>query len=394
VGPGPVKIHLVVDNVETIGTMRNVIGMIRGGREPEKWVIFGNHRDAWQYGAVDPASGTAVMLEVARALGKAVEQGYRPKRTLVFANWDAEEDLLGGSTSWAQDHRDKLRRDGVVYVNLDSAASGPDFQGGATPALADFLKDTTRYVSHPDVAGSIYDAWAARFSSGIPEVRTIVGATDYTAFQENVGMSCIDLTSDGPYGVYHSQYDNYFWLSRLGDPGFRLNTMMSRFVGVLLWRLANVDIIPMRYSGYARDVLEHIEEIEAKAAPHRQIRLADGRAAAKRWEAAATDYERQLNDRMESGEPISQDVATELNDLLMQVERAMTEDTGLESRPFYKHLIYAPQPTYRKEVLPRLFEAIEAGKWEDIVRFEAELVSAFDRAAELLKQARDTMATQ
>jgi hypothetical protein len=97
---------------------------------------------------------------------------------------------------------------------------------------------------------------------------------------------------------------------------------------------------------------------------------------------------------MESGEPISQDVATELNDLLMQVERAMTEDTGLESRPFYKHLIYAPQPTYRKEVLPRLFEAIEAGKWEDIVRFEAELVSAFDRAAELLKQARDTMATQ
>jgi N-acetylated-alpha-linked acidic dipeptidase len=327
------------------------------------------------------------MLEAARALGKAVEKGYRPKRTIVFTNWDAEEDLLGGSTSWAIDHREKLRRDGVVYINLDSAASGPDFDGGATPALADFLKDTTRAVSHPDVAGSLYDAWSARFSSGEPEVESIVGATDYTAFQENVGMSCVDLISNGPYGVYHSQYDNFYWLSHFGDPGFRINTMMSRFVAVLLWRFANVDVLPMRYSSYATEVLGLVDEIEKKAASHRELRLDVAKAAAEKWLATAREFERQLDGRMESDEPLPESAARELNDLLMQVERAMTEEKGLESRPFYKHLIYAPQPTYRKEVLPRIFEAIEAGEWEKIDGFEKELVTAFDRAAELLKKA-------
>jgi N-acetylated-alpha-linked acidic dipeptidase len=279
----------------------------------------------------------------------------------------------------------------VVYVNLDSAASGPDFDGGATPALADFLKDATRSVSHPDVAGSLYDAWSARFPSGIPEVESIVGATDYTAFQENVGMSCVDLISNGPYGVYHSQYDNYYWLSRFGDPGFRINTMMSRFVAVLLWRFANVDVLPMRYSGYALEATGLLDEIEKKAATQRELRLDLAKAAAKKWLEAAGDFERRVDERMESDEPLPEPATREVNDLLMQVERAMTEETGLESRPFYKHLIYAPQPTYRKEVLPRIFEAIEAGEWEKIHGFERELVTAFDRAAELLKRATNLL---
>ena len=296
--------------------------------------------------------------------------------------------MLGGSTSWANDHRDKLRKDGVVYVNLDMAAYGPNFSGGATPALADFLLDTTRSVSHPDVAGSLYDAWAARFDSGTPEVQTIVGATDYTAFQENIGMSCIDLTSYGPYGVYHSQYDNYYWLSRIGDPGFRVNAAMSRFVGVLLWRLANLDLFPMRYSTYARKIIEHIEEIEKKASSQRSIRLDGARAAAQRWETAALAFERQLDQVLESGEPLALETVKPLNQLLLQVERAMTEEPGLETRPYYKHLIYAPQPTYRPETLPRIFEAIESEKWSEISRFESELVFAFDQAGELLKQAQ------
>jgi N-acetylated-alpha-linked acidic dipeptidase len=268
------------------------------------------------------------------------------------------------------------------------AAYGPNFSGGATPALGDFLLDTTRSVSHPDVAGSLYDAWAARFEAGTPEVQTIVGATDYTAFQENIGMSCIDLTSYGPYGVYHSQYDNYYWLSRIGDPGFRVNATMSRFVGVLLWRLANVDILSMRYSAYAQKIIEHIEEIEKKASPQRDINLDAARTAAQKWETAALAFERRLDQVLKSDEPMAGESVQPLNQLLLQVERAMTEEAGLGTRPYYKHLIYAPQPTYRPEVLPRIFEAIEGGKWSDISRFESELVSAFDRAAELLNQAR------
>jgi N-acetylated-alpha-linked acidic dipeptidase len=387
VGPGPSKIRLRVENEDTIRTMRNVVAVIPGNEEPERWVVAGNHRDAWIYGAKDPSSGTATLLETARSLGAAVEQGLRPKRTIVFTNWDAEEDLLGGSTSWVRDHRQKLINDGVLYVNLDSSASGPDFHGGATPALADFLREVTRAIEHPDGPGSVYDQWASRAADGVPEVETIVGATDYTAFQENVGMSCIDIYSDGPYGVYHSQYDNYFWMSRIADPGFQYNTYMSRLLAVLLWRMANAEVLPLRSSAYARIVLDHLTEIEDKAAPLREISLDAARAAAERWLSVAEAFEDRLDRKLASEPGIAPRTSKRVNQLLMGVERAMTEPTGLATRPFFKHLIYAPQPTYRAEVLPRIFEAIESGAWKEIPTYEQQLVDAFDLAANLVQQA-------
>lgn len=380
-GPGPVRLRLRIENEDRIATMRNVIGMIRGAEEPDRWVIVGNHRDAWIYGAVDPSGGTATLLETARALGQAVRSGFRPRRTIVFANWDAEEDLLGGSTSWVVDQRDKLLRDGVVYVNLDGGATGSKFTGGATPALADFLRDVSRSVLHPDGPGTVYDAWNAASEGPEPEVGIIVGATDYTAFQENIGMSCIDLAFSGPYGVYHSQYDNYYWVSRIGDPGFRYNTTMARLMALLLWRIADREILPHRYSGYAQAVLRHIDEIEAKASPSHPLQLDDARQAAERWLTAARSLEARLD---AGGVPAAGD---RFNALMLAAERAMTEAEGLASRPFYKHLVYAPQPTYRKEVLPRIFEAIEAGAWEHIPRYESQLVTAFDRAAQFASEA-------
>jgi N-acetylated-alpha-linked acidic dipeptidase len=409
VGPGPARVRLAVDNEERIGTIRNVIGIIRGAGEPERWVVTGNHRDAWLHGAVDPGSGTAALLEMARASGSALRAGHRPRRTIVFANWSAEEELLGGSMSWVKDNKEKLLRDGVVYINVDHAASGPDFDGGSTPALADFLEDATRAVNDPDSGGTARDAWAARFPDGTPVVQKIVGATDYTAFQEHIGMSCIDMSFGGPYGVYHSMYDDYFWLSRIGDSGFRYNTTMARLWGIVAWRLANAAVLPMRYSRYARAVAGHIEEIERKAGagpnpgappasgsrpgPGPAIRLDQARAAAGRWESAAVAFESRLDeimgpDRGGTVGGISPAAARAVNALLLEVERAMTEEEGLKGRPFFKHLIYAPQPTYREEVLPRLFEAIEAGEWDALPRYEGQLVTAFDRAASLLRRAR------
>jgi N-acetylated-alpha-linked acidic dipeptidase len=201
----------------------------------------------------------------------------------------------------------------------------------------------------------------------------------------------MDLGFDGPYGVYHSQYDNFFWMSRIGDPGFRYNTTMARLLGVLLWRMANVDILPMRYSSYARAVGEYCTEIEKKAASERPLKLAAAQAAAQRWEEAAENFESKLDAIMITDPGLTpeptDDTLRRVNELLMQVERAMTEDGGLKSRPFFKHLIYAPQPTYRDELLPRIFEAIEAGEWEDIPGYERQLVAAFDRAAGLLNEA-------
>jgi N-acetylated-alpha-linked acidic dipeptidase len=401
-GPGPAAVRLRVENSESIGTMRNVIGSIRGAEEPDQWVVIGNHRDAWIYGAVDPASGTAALLEVARALGEALRAGHRPRRTIVFASWDAEEDLLGGSTSWAKDFRAHLLRHGVAYVNVDSAIAGPDFEGGSTPALAGFLGEVARSVHHPDGDGTVFDAWAARSKDGVPAVSDIVGATDYTAFQENIGMSCIDMSFGGDYGVYHSQYDNYFWMSRIADPGFRYGATMARLWGLLAWRLADASVLPMRYSAYARSVQTYLDRVETmsdqaaaegrQARPAAPLRLVAARAAARRWQQAAEDFEAGLDRRTAGGAALPGPAARAVNDRLMQVERAMTEDEGLRGRPYFKHLIYAPQPTYREEVLPRIFEAIASGDRRSIPRHEAQLVAAFDRAAELLVQARDQLA--
>ncbi len=386
-GPGPAVVKMKVENTEKIGTMRNVIGMIEGGEEPEKWVVAGNHRDAWVYGAYDPSSGTAALLEVARSLGTAVKQGFRPKRTIVLANWDAEEDLLGGSTSWAKDNREKLLKDGVAYINLDSSASGPDFSGGATPALADFLREAAKAVRHPDIEGSVYDQWASQSPSGMAEVNTIVGATDYTAYQENIGMSCLDLTFDGPYGVYHSQYDDYYWMSHIADPGFRYNVTMSRLLSLIVWRLANVDLLPMRYSDYAAAVDTCFEKIVKKAEENGQkIPLDSARRAAGAWRTASESLEKRLDESIESNPKELQPRLKQINAGLMEVERAMTEQEGLGSRPFFKHLIYAPQPTYRIEFFPRIFEAIEQGKWSAIGRYEEQLVKAFEQARRLIEE--------
>jgi N-acetylated-alpha-linked acidic dipeptidase len=388
VGPGPVKVHMKVDNIEKIALMRTVIAMVRGSQEPDRWVIAGNHRDAWIYGGYDPSSGTAALLEVARALGTAVKQGFRPRRTIILANWDAEEDLLGGSTAWAKDNRAKLLRDGVVYVNLDSAAVGPKFEGGATPALADFLREAAKAVPHPDIpGGSVYDHWVKASKSGEAEVDAIVGATDYTAFQENIGMSCIDMTFGEAYGVYHSMYDNYFWMSQIGDPGFRYNVTCAQFLALIPWRLANADILPLDYSNYARSALAAIEEIERMAAPQKGIHLERARRAARRWLEEASACEKKVRRFLVSEASLDSERAAKVNSLLMDVERAMTEEEGLKSRPFFKHLIYAPQPTYREELLPRIFEAIKAQEWDDIPRFEDQLVRAFDRASALIRRA-------
>ena len=393
IGPGPVKVRLRTVNEEKIGTLRNVLGVLRGREEPDRLVLIGNHRDAWIYGAVDPSSGTAALLETARALGAAATRGFRPRRTIVFANWDGEEQLLGGSTQYAVDERERLLRQAVAYINVDSGVAGDRLEVGATPALAEFTRGVAAAVRDPKRGDSLLAAWQARSHDQRAEVGMIVGATDYTAFQEHLGISCIDMAFGGPYGVYHSMYDNYFWMSTIGDPGFEYGAALSRLWGLMTWRLADAPLLPMRYSDYARKVQEHLTAIETKGSrADRLLRLDAARAAARRWEETSTAFESAarravvpagLPDQVAPARPLRP-----VNDLLMQVERSLTEPKGLQGRPFFRHLIYAPQPTYREEILPRLWEAIERGDTRKIPGHERELVAAFDRAAALLDQAR------
>jgi N-acetylated-alpha-linked acidic dipeptidase len=386
IGPGPVRVHLKTVNAERIGTLRNVLGMVRGDAEPDRLVILGNHRDAWLYGAVDPSSGTAALLETARAMGALKRQGLRPRRTILFASWDGEEQLLGGSTRFTIDRRDDLLSSAVAYINVDSAVSGRNLQVGATPALADFVRDVARAVPDPAGGRSLYEPWAAKSKDGTAPVGTIVGDTDYTAFQENLGIACIDMAFEGPYGVYHSMYDDYFWMSRFGDPGFLYGPAMARLEGIAAWRLATLPLLPLRYTAYARAVVGHIAAVEARAPKEAPLSLDAARGAARRWQEAAALYETAAA----AGAPDAA-ASRRTNDLLMQVERALTDKEGLDGRPFFKHLIYAPQPTYREELLPRLWEAMDRGDSASFPRHERELVAAFDRAAALMQKARTAL---
>jgi N-acetylated-alpha-linked acidic dipeptidase len=382
IGPGPVTLDMDVQNEERIGKLRSVIGVIRGREEPDKLVILGNHLDAWSYGAVDPSSGTAALLEVARAIGEAVKQGHRPRRTIVFAVWDGEEPLLGGSTQWALDNADDLRKNAVTYINVDTGVQGGEFTGGATPALAEFLREVTKSVRDPLSDQPLYEAWAARFENGLPKVETIVGATDYTAFQEYLGVSCIDMYFDGPYGVYHSMYDNYFRQSTVVDTGFDIGVGLSRLWSALAWRLAEVQVLPMRYSDYARAAIGYIEAAEAHAGTARPLRLMTARAAAARWELAAAEFERRL-----AKAELEPAAARAVNERLMQVERALVEPTGQRGRPFIRHLLVAPQPSYRSAYLPRIWDALDRNDRNAVPAHEAEVAAAFDRAAGILQEA-------
>jgi N-acetylated-alpha-linked acidic dipeptidase len=275
-----------------------------------------------------------------------------------------------------------LRKNAVVYVNVDSGVQGGEFVGGATPALAQFLREVTMGVEDPVTGRSFYDGWSARFENQSPRVDTIVGATDYTAYQEYLGISCIDMYFDGPYGVYHSMYDNYFRQSTIVDPGFRIGVGLSRLWGVLAWRLANAQVLPMRYSEYARAAVGYIESAEQHAGSAEPLRLTSARAAAARWEAAATGFERHLA----LATPDSK-TAREVNDRLMQVERALVEPTGQKGRPFIRHLLVAPQPSYRSAYLPRIWDALDRNDRAAVPGYEAEIVAAFDRAAAILEEA-------
>src|SRR6185436_8984003 len=216
--------------------------------------------------------------------------------------------------------------------------SGGELEAGATPALADFVRQAAAVVRDPRSGDSLLAAWEARSPDKRAKVGTIVGATDYTAFQEHLGISCVDLAFGGPYGVYHSMYDDYFWMSTIGDPGFRYGAALSRLWSVMAWRLASAPLLPMRYSEYARKVQEHLREIEVRGSGGRQaLRLDAARAAAKRWEKAATGFESAAAARSAGDLAPAEAAAASpggsapslpyraVNDLLMQVERSLIE---------------------------------------------------------------------
>ena len=371
VGAGPATVHMRVRNDDAIRPIWTVTGRLTGTDRPGQQIVVGNHRDAWVYGGVDPSSGTASLMELARSLGAIVKQGARPRRTIVFASWDAEEFALTSSTEWGEQHARDLGEHAVAYLNVDSSASGPEFKSMAVPALNRVVAESARDVlalSESDAANV-----GNRLGSG----------SDYTVFLNFLGVPVADMTFTGSYGVYHSVYDNHLWVQQFGDPRFLRHAAMARVWGVMALRLANADVLPLDYRATADRVREFVDEAIAMSSAAEREALRPLTAASDRFTASADAAGRRMTTLL-AAEPPDRAAAVRLDEALMKTERAFLDAAGLPGRPWYRHLLFAPRPSYAPEVLPGITEAIEAHDGAQLSTQVARLVAALGRAATVL----------
>jgi len=406
VGSGPATVHVKIDMDGATRPIWVVEGRIRGTDEPDKYVVLGNHRDAWVFGGVDPSSGSATQLELARVLGGLAKEGKRPKRTIVFASWDAEEWHLTGSTEWGEQFADDLKKNGIAYINVDGSVSGPNFESGNVASLNQLVVETARDVTDPASGGSLLAAWGKNVTnareSGIgggasgtaAKVRPIdypdneLGSgSDYTVFLNFLGLPVIGMDFDGPYGVYHSIYDDYYWMTHVGDPGFRYMTTMADVWGRMALRLANAEVYPFDFRLYASRVGGFIDDL-AKQPGAKGVSFTAMRAAQKRWLAAGVKLEVAQRAALAAPESAARTKAlAAMNEAMRQVEQQLLLADGIPGRPWFKHALYAPKFTYAAMTLPGVQEAVDG---KNIARANAQaaaLAARLDAAAAMVERA-------
>lgn len=395
VGPGPVRARVKVFSDSATKAYKpiwNTFGVIRGTDFPDEVIIIGGHRDAWSPGAVDNVSGTVSVVEAARAVAEQMRAGWRPRRTLLFATWDAEEWGLVGSTEYVEDDSLRLMRGGVAYLNQDVSASGPSFGGGGTPTLRGVLRDVARQVPDPSGEGSVYDVWRRR--SGVrdgeePAMGDPGGGSDFAGFYNHLGIPHSDWGFGGGSGIYHSNYDSYTFMERFGDPGYRYHAAAARIGTAMMMRLANADVLPYDYAEFARTMRRYLAPIDQnlgrKGWSGSSAPLA---AAIDRMERAASAFASARDAALAAGLPTARQQAT--NRELLRVERAMTRPEGLRSRAWYRNLIYVADVDngYSNMVFPSVNEAIRYGDAALFERELADLVRRFDAATAALDAAR------
>jgi N-acetylated-alpha-linked acidic dipeptidase len=407
-GTGAVKVHMHLEQDYQLRTIWDVIGTIDGSDPDQKedWVVAGNHRDAWVFGAVDPNSGTAAMLEAVHGLGDLLKQGWKPKRRIVICSWDAEEEGLMGSTEWAEGHAAHLAH-AVAYFNTDVGVSGPNFNASAVPSLKEFVRDVARQVPSPK-GGTVYEQWQKSQSENprrrgtaanpfsAPSNSTVnaegvrVGdlgsGSDYTPFIQHLGVPSTDIGSDGPYGVYHSAFDDYNWFIKNADPTFVYEQQQARVFGLEILHMADADVLPYDYKTYGTEVVGYLKDAQRHAAEeHLQVDFAQANEAAARFAAAGARIETL------QAAPGALDAAAQarLNDALRNAEEALLNDAGLPRRPWYKHTIYAPgeYTGYAAVVIPGVNEGIEAKDAERTSTQLKALTAALNRSATVLEGA-------
>jgi N-acetylated-alpha-linked acidic dipeptidase len=438
-GPGPAEVEMSVEMDYAIRPLYDVIATIPGTAEPERLVVLGNHRDAWTYGAVDPNSGTASFLETARGLASALKGGWKPRRTIVLASWDGEEYGLLGSTEWVEDRVQALQQNAVAYVNLDSSVTGGDLSVAGIPSLRDLVVEVASDLTDPRRGGSVLDAWRSRLqrdwaknepacapdAAGFDlQLEPLGSGSDYTAFADHAGIASLDFSFEGSYGVYHSIYDDFFWMEHFGDPEFLYHTVASRLYGLLAMRLGAADIAPLRYGAYGRALSRELELLRREAVRERRIWEAAraGPGAIEPGSQAAVEARKKpallpdlstvtqaidrlttaaneldgLLDRAQENVTVAPDPAAlaRLNDDLVQVERAFLDKDGLPGRAWFRHTLYAPGLTtgYASWPFPGVVQALKDRDVEALRVALRVVVERIDAATQEINAAKEPAA--
>lgn len=403
---GAVTAHLKVDMDTSLQPYTVVEARIRGSELPDEWVLVGNHRDAWVFGGVDPSSGTASLMELTRALGEMKERGIRPRRTVLACSWDGEEYALTGSTEWGEQFADGLKKKLVAYLNVDESVAGaattagPEgltFSPSAVASLAPMLVEASKDVRAPS-GKSLYEAWRATskrddkasappLDSALVETR-IGSGSDHTVFLNHLGRPVINLGFTGDYGVYHSMYDDHYWMETIGDPSFEYHMALTRIWGLVALRLANADVLPYDFGFNALALDNFLTQLELKnKVDPRKLKLKKLHEHIADFQKAGEELRQAVLNGLASGRNTAER-EERLNQQLLQVESNWLDPDGIPGRPWFQHLIYASRYTYAHLEFPGLAEAVEKGDWKLASEQEALIEKALEKNIELLRTAR------
>jgi N-acetylated-alpha-linked acidic dipeptidase len=443
VGSGPARVHLVVKSDWNTKPVNDVIARLPGSDAPDEWVVRGNHYDAWVNGAIDPISGQISLLEEARGLGELVKQGWKPRRTIVYAAWDGEEPGLLGSTEWVETHEEDLERHAVVYINSDASIRG-FLETAGSHTLEAFINGVARDIADPETGLSVWKrAQLKQIGKGTADQRAEARArkdlridalgsgSDYTPFLQHAGVAALNLgfsdEATGFAGVYHSIYDDYTWASRFGDTSFVYGRALAQTVGTAVMRLASAEVLPFQFGGLADNVGKYVGEVKKLLADRQDqakernrelsesvfVALASPQAqeapppaadvppfmnfAPLDNGAAALDRSAQRYDGLLARWTAKPDHASslptaglaDLNAKLIHTERALTSTDGLPGRPWFRHQIYAPgfYTGYGVKTLPGVREAIEQNKWPEADQQIAKLGAVLEAEAKAIDEA-------
>jgi N-acetylated-alpha-linked acidic dipeptidase len=438
VGPGTARVHLAVKSDWSLKTIYDVVAVMKGSAWPDQWVMRGNHHDGWVFGAADPLSGQVSLLEEAKAIGQMVKQGWKPKRTIVYLSWDAEEPGLLGSTEWVETHAAELKQKAVLYVNSDSNGRGFLFAGG-NHDLEHFVNLVADDVTDPETAVSIgkrlrakmevdgakkgasdeakADAKAAIDSSKDFPIQALGSGSDYSAFLEHLGLPTLDIgfgEEGSSGGVYHSRYDTFEHFQRFGDPGLVYTALLAKTVGRLVLRAADADLPVQQAGDFADTVSGYLEQVKKLETEKRNAALMQSKMlvanafrlaadptktsaaptallpvppidlkpmdlAVTRLAASAKAYDAA---GAQNGARLAPAARLRVASLMQTIDQTLAPPVGLPGRTWFKNLIYAPgrYTGYGAKTLPGLTEAIEEERWADAnayARFTADALNAY-----------------